>query len=140
MTLADVIVKIWADCELAVASFDGACKRFYALMKAQVLPEMRRLCVRLPTDLTEVHAWPGRCLMASPALTDRWLLRLRDTLRSFRYNIAFWLLDMLLVEMLDEQGCCQKNFWNALLASEGQLVALVVDSREIVVLLVSVDV
>lgn len=136
VTLAHVIVQIRSDSEFSSAALDSACKRFHALVEAQVLPQMRRLSVRLPADLAEVQSRASRSLMTATALTH-WVLGLSDSFRSFRWNVGLRFLDVLLLEVVDQRRRCRERFGNALMASKLEFVGLVVDEGKIVVFLES---
>lgn len=93
MSLTDVIREVRTDRESPAAAFDGANKRFDSLMESQVLPEMRRLCVRLSTNLAEEKSRKCRRLVDSTATGLGDVLstigRLKDFVQLRRFDVNF---------------------------------------------------
>lgn len=135
MSLADVIREVRTDRESPAAAFDGANKRFDSLMESQVLPEMRRLCVRLSTNLAEEKSRKCRRLVDSTATGLGDVLstigRLKDFVQLRRFDVNF-------ADVFDELRSC----WECLKATfawEDKLFGSRFHAREEVELAVTVN-
>lgn len=108
--LADVVVQVRTNREASLASRDGALERLHALVKAQMLPQVTRLRVRLSAHVAQVL----------PILSER---------SSFR------LLRVLLLKVVAVLGAVVENV-AAHFAAQQKLPGQVGVAREEVVLLV----
>lgn len=109
VALSDMIVQIRTDGESSIATLNCTSERFDSLVESQVLPQMRRLSVRLATDFTQILPWTRRSLM-NAAFTWK-SCRTFDSI-GCRAQGGAWIAFLLvfLVVMIDKLCCRGEDF------------------------------
>lgn len=136
MAFTNVIIQVWTDCESAPASFDWTTKGLHPLMESQVLPEMRRLRVRLSANFAQILTRTCRRLMYSAS----WCFSrcFRDALWRLSDSFRLRFLLMLVAEVFNKRWCMRELNW-ATLAGEEKRARQQFNARKEVMVRVAVE-